>query len=505
MSTKLNFGKYIEQRVSNQLDILLVTASFESVSLITAYSQNDHGVKLDDTSHYPLGLAYLHSYLESKGRSVRTLWLNNYDEEFCVSRVIDSICECRPLVIGFQMLTPNRVCTYRLIERIHKQFPEILVVAGGIHATLMYNQLLNRFEYLYIVMGEGELTLSELLDHVINGKFDFSHIDGLAYVANGKVTVTNRRCLIGNLDSLPFPKHSLFFTENRLSGCIQTSRGCPFKCSFCCLDAISHGKVRFRSVENVVDEIEFMVKSFPAMKNIWIHDDTFFLDTDRVIKFCDEIIKRNISIEFICSGRAKPLTAEMVDKLEQANFTNVLIGLESGDEGILARCNKNISRSDVVNAFNLFSTSRIRLMAFLIVGLPGETRETILNTAKFIKKLQKIKYVDYDNVAVLTVYPGTEVYRLCVSSGYLDDGYWLSDLPTPLYTLENSADQLFAYKNLLLEHISYRKLFSINGLLFQFDMLPRIFGHIIRYDIRYLMSLAVNKILNLLFSAIGRS
>ncbi|MFB5612968.1 MAG: radical SAM protein [Nitrosarchaeum sp.] len=105
---------------------------------------------------------------------------------------------------------------------------------------------------------------------------------------------------------------------------------------------------------------------------MWIHDDSFFLNNDRVIEFCDEIISQNISTKFICSGRFKPISEKMVKKLEQANFIQVLLGLESGDETILKTRHKNITPDDVIKAVKLFAETKIEIYAFLIIGLPGE-------------------------------------------------------------------------------------------------------------------------------------
>lgn len=244
---------------------------------------------------------------------------------------------------------------------------------------------------------------------------------------------TKPREVIKNLDTLPFPKHELFFNNSkRYSGCLLTSRGCYFSCSFCCLNPEAKRIVRFRSPKNVVDEIEFMVKKFPQMTEIDILDDSFFVDNKRVIEICDEIIRRNIKIDFVCSGRVKPLSKEMIKKLEQANFRKVMLGLESGDNSILKSCHKGINQDDVVNAFKLFSKSSINLKTFLIIGLPGENIETIRETSRFVKEIQKIKYVSYANFAnLLIVYPGTEVYEIAKSKGMINDEFWLSDREIP--------------------------------------------------------------------------
>jgi radical SAM superfamily enzyme YgiQ (UPF0313 family) len=460
--------------------VLIISSSFEDVSLVTAGKDNPKGLKTTDDSHYPLGIAYLHSCLEQAGFEVKTLFLNNYPYELGFKKVKTALDDFSPDIVGFQILTANRISSFRLIEYINEYYPLIKQVIGGIHATILHEQLLNKYPFLIAVLGEGEITFPELIQELSKAEPELQSIDGIAFSRDGEIRSTAPRKLIENLDDLPFPKHELFFHSNRTSGNLLTSRGCPFNCSFCCLDRLSQRRVRKRSVENVIAEIEMMIEKFPHMTDIWIHDDTFFIDNQRVIKFCDEVIKRKWPIKFTCSGRVKPLSPELIEKLEQANFKKVLFGLESGDEGILKSCHKNITQADVINAFRLFSKSKIPIYAFLIVGLPGENESSILETAKLIQKLQTIKYVPYTDVAVLAVYPGTEVYEIAKTGGMIDDSFWLSASPTPLYTLENSQAELFRLKEMLLDRISIQRTFLPKGFLLQFKMLP--------YIIKYLIS-----------------
>jgi radical SAM superfamily enzyme YgiQ (UPF0313 family) len=478
------------------MKILLVSSNFEEVSLITASFKNKLGVKISNSSHYPLGLAYLHAYLE-KNFEVKTLFLNNRNYRDCFEKTTKTIEEFKPDLVGFQIITANRASTYKLLEYIHVNYPQIKQLIGGIHTTLMHEQLIKKFPYVIALLGESEITFNELAFELSRSNPQLRKIDGIAFSENGVMEKTNPRKLIENLDDLPLPKHELFFDQNRTAGCLMTARGCPFNCSFCCLDVLSQRRVRMRSVINIIEEVEMMIQKFPQMKEIWIHDDTFFIDNRRVIEFCDEIIKRKIKVSFTCSGRMKPLSQEMVYKLEQANFKKVLLGLESGDEGVLKKCHKMITQEDATNAFKMFAKTKISLTAFLIVGLPGETLETIKETAKFVQKLQKIKYIYYNDCAVLTVYPGTEVYEIAKAAGKIDDSYWLTDLPTPLYTAENSQEQLFKYKEILLNYIALPKIFTPAGFIAQFTMIPYVLVYLLKGDkkIKFLFYGLAQKIL----------
>ncbi len=447
------------------MKVVFITASFEDAL---------RSAEIQDNSHYPMGLGYLHSFLESKGHSVTTLFLNDYSSEECESIAYGKLEEIKPDYVGFQVLTSNRVCSFKMMERIYKIYPDTKIMAGGIHATIMYKQILEKYPFLTIVLGEGELTFSELID---KGEPSES-IDGIAYNDNGRIITTRERELIEDLDALPFPKHEVFFNESRRCGCVLTSRGCPFACTFCCLCSITQRKVRFRSVKNVVDEIEFMINKFKDMESVWIHDDSFLLNNKRVIEFCDEIVRRGIKKEFICSGRMKPLSKEMIKAMEGAGFKNFLVGLESGAEEILRTSKKAIKKEDAINAFKLFAKSSIKIHPFLIIGLPGETVETIKETADLFQTLQKIKYVFVgEDLGLLLIYPGTEVYEIAKRKGFIDDSYWLTDKDTPIYTADNPMETLNEFKEILISHISLNRIFTRAGFAAQKDMIPLLFSN----------------------------
>jgi len=457
----------------------------KKILLISAASEEPYGdgrvkkpsVKIDDQSHYPLGIAYLHSYLEAQGHEVKTLFLCSYNHEESEAIVKETLGHWLPDVVGFQVLADNRLSTYKFIDFFHEVYPSIKLLAGGIHASIMYKQLITKFPYLIIVRGEGELTFAELSTKIFAEKPQLEEIDGIAFWKDGEILATRPRALIEDLDSLPWPKHEIFFNDKRTLGNLLTTRGCPFNCSFCCLDTISRRRVRYRSVKNVVDEIEYMINKFPQLSRIWIHDDTFFINNQRAIDFCDEVIKRKINIKFVCSGRFKPLSELLIKKLEEANFVHICLGLESGNQQILNKAHKGIMRQDVINAFELFAKSKINIFPFLVVGLPGETETTIADTGLFVQELQRIKYVHYmEGIAILMVYPGAEIYEIAKEAGIINDNYWLKDKPTPFFLAEHSQAELFAFKELLLDYICCDRIFRPRAFRLQWRMIPYIIG-----------------------------
>lgn len=390
---------------------------------------------------YGIGLAYLHAVIEKAGFSIKTECYNNSDSEFGEKAFTEEFSRLMPEYLLVQMFTMNRVSGFQTIRIARQLKPDVKIIVGGIHATILYDQLLQNFDIDYIVIGEGEITIVELLNALDAGN-NINTIKGIAYKRDGSVVVNPERELLADLDSLPFPKHELFITPDREMACILTSRGCPFKCTFCCLHSVSKRKYRVRSVENIVEEIEYIRSTFKNINHIQIPDDTFTLNQQRAIDFCNGIIRRNIKMRFTCVARIKPASKELFDLMEKAGFTDIGFGLETGSEKLLKDIHKSITTDDVVRTFEMLKDSKINVTTFLIVGFPGETHETVNETIRLVKRLQKIKYYEFKGVARLWVYPNTEVYQMMKDAGRIDDNYWLTDKDVPHYTVEHSEQVL---------------------------------------------------------------
>lgn len=447
---------------------------------------------INHNSHYPLGVAYLHSYLETRGHTVESLSLNSYEYADANDIVREKLCAFAPEVVGLNMLTSNRVSCFNVIEHIQNSHPGMRVVIGGIHASTMYEQILRKYPGTIAVIGEGEIIMANLVA-ALESRTELGGVKGIAYVVDPagtgqhSIKITPKEELIENLDILPFPKHDLFFHEGRTVASILTSRGCPFQCSYCVLGVVSARMVRYRSIENVMSEIEYLVAKYPQINTFWIHDDVFFLKTKRAIEFCDEFVKRNIKRKIVCSGRFKPFTKELAEALERAGCEVMMFGLETGSRKLLETSHKSIKQEDILHTFNLLKHTKVEPISFLIVGLPGEDDETVSETIAFVKKMQKIRYFHYSDIGTLTIYPGTEVYEIAKAKNFMDDSYWLSDGPAPLYAAEHSVEQLRAYKNRILDAVALERIFTVRGFLAQAEMIPYILKSLLRGTPHYRM------------------
>jgi len=412
----------------------------KKVLLVSPPLQVNTQVHSKDNS-YGLGLCYLHAVIEKEGYQIRTFSYNNSDPLEAEKAVIAELMDFKPDFFLVQIFTMNRVESYSILKKAKELRPEMKIIVGGVHASIYPGQMLENFPVDCVVIGEGEVTIVELLETLSAGR-DLSGVKGIVYKKNGRVVITEERPLIEDLDSLPFPKHELFITPEREMACILTSRGCPFKCSFCCLHTISRRKFRVRSAKNAVDEVEHIVNTFKNIKIIQLADDTFTLNSQRAMDFCREIVRRKIKIQFWCSARIKPASVELFKLMEEAGFKAIGFGLETGSAKLLNSIHKSITREDVIETFEMLKDININIFTYLMVGFPGENKETMAETIDLIKKLQKIKYFEFAGVARLWVYPNTEVYEYLCEAGQIDDSFWLTNKDVPYFTLEHTEEEL---------------------------------------------------------------
>ena len=407
---------------------------------------------------------------------------------FCTCMYIDKY---NPDIIGFQVLPSERQVLFSIIKKIHMRYPSKKIIAGGLFPTTMYPQLFQLFPFLIIVCGEGEETVPTLVQQ-LHHNGDLESIPGIAYINQGQIIKTAERPLLLKIDTIPFPERTItnIPPEHETAIWIITSRGCPAQCSFCALPAISQRHPRYRSIENIIAELEQIQQKYPQVKTIKIADDSFFINPQRVIDFCTEVINRKMTFTFTCQGRIKPITETMVKKLAAAGFTQISLGLESGSDKILANAHKGICRQDMIKALSLFSKTNINVCLNLMVGLPGETWETIKETMHFVKQLQHIHYIFQVNIGIVRVYPKTELYQELLDKNIVTDAIWHQKYESPVYTAEHSVETLLQMYYFLETTLCTKKIITLKGFLYQFPILvfaknkPRIIKQILQYIFR---------------------
>ncbi|MEM3393778.1 MAG: radical SAM protein, partial [Candidatus Methanomethylicia archaeon] len=299
------------------------------------------------------------------------------------------------------------------IAKICKEInPNSIIIFGGPHIACLPEDSI-KYDYIdYGVIGEGEITMSELLKSLEKGE-EPNNVKGIIYKKNGKIIKTSPREPIKHLDELPIPDHENIINGKKYPpethGEIITGRGCPYLCIFCASNKIWGRNVRFRSPEKVVDEIEYIKNKF-GTNYFYIEDDTFTLKKSFAIEICNEIVKRKLDIKFSCETRANLLDKELVKKLKMAGCDDISIGVESGSDETLEKIKKGINKNEIKNAFSIIKdVGGIKTSAFVMVGFPWEKRENMINTIEFAKSLKPDRLI----FSIVTPYPGTELFDYC--------------------------------------------------------------------------------------------
>jgi radical SAM superfamily enzyme YgiQ (UPF0313 family) len=308
-----------------------------------------------------------------------------------------------------------------------------LIIFGGVHASFCYEDLLLKepSSIDFIIRGEGELTLLELLKELSLEENNFHKIKGLVFLDkfNNQIVVTEKRSFITDLDSLPLPARDLLPMREYLHGEtifgnpmieVMASRGCPQECIFCSSPKFWERRTRFRSVENVIDEIIFL-KNHYTIKYVAFVDDGFTLRKDFIYQFCEEVIKRKIVFKWRCLARVDHVNREMLGLLKKAGCVKICYGVESGNQKILDFEKKRTSIEQIKKAFSLTHEVGIATLALMIIGHPYETEETILESINLIREISPFRFV----FQCMSPYVGTELYEnIASATGIILSNKW---------------------------------------------------------------------------------
>lgn len=361
----------------------------------------------------PLGLGYLSSYLNENG--IETVIIDGLQERLDPRRMIKKILELKLEAVGITCLTAFYKEAVSLSRELKKN--KITTIIGGPHPTFLPYQTLLESQAGYVVCGEGEIPL---LDLARNG-FRNNNIQGVYSLENLK---DERQKIIKaqiteNLDKLPFPDweqmnpkdysrapHGAFISGFPV-GVIVTSRGCPYECTFCAAPKFCDRKIRFRTPENVVNEIEYLIKNF-QVKEIHFEDDNFTFNANDVKKLCRLLIERKIKIKWACPNgiRADNVGPELIHLMKESGCYYLAYGVESANRLILENTKKKESLEAIAEAVDMTEKAGISAQGFFIFGLPGETIATIEENINFalMSKMSRAQF------AILDVLPGSELW-----------------------------------------------------------------------------------------------
>lgn len=360
----------------------------------------------------PLGIAYMAGVLQENNIDVEILDASAEDMDF--KDVEKELLKRKPDLVALTALTPTIGRALETAQVVKETLPDSIVVMGGYHPTFNFIEILEDENVDIVIRGEGEYIMLNLVQALEN-QSSLHDVKGIVFEdKNSKEIVVNPEApLIQDLDELPFPalnllpmkKYRLLDMDTHMTTMI-TTRGCPMQCSFCSSAAMHGKKIRERSVENIVDEIEYLKTNYD-IDTIAFMDDTFTLKKRKVMAICDEILKRNIEIMWGCTSRVDTLDEKLLKKMKEAGCITIFIGVESADQQQLDNMCKNTTIAKIENAFKIAHKLKIRTIASVALGMPGDTKEIMNKTVKFVHKL-KPNYAIY---SLATPYPGTRFYK----------------------------------------------------------------------------------------------
>lgn len=359
----------------------------------------------------PLGIAYLAAQLEREGHMVRIIdaFAEGLDDREMESRIRDF----SPDITGITGMTPVIDNAFRAISvaRRHTRY----LVLGGPHASMFGRDVFSQAPELdFAIQGEGETSIVMLVNALEHGA-TLDSVPGLIT----RDFINPPACFIENLDTLPLPARHLLpndryryiLSRGRVTT-IFSSRGCPYQCIFC--DKTVFGsKWRARSAQNVLDEIEIVVRDF-GITSVIFYDDLFTVRKDRVIDICKGILDRNIRIEWKCEGRVNIVDEEALTWMKKAGCSLIAYGVESGNQKGLDYLNKGTTVEQIRRAFSLTRKAGIKPMGYFILGIPVETYEEELATISFAREIRAA----YAQFSVLSPTPGTKLFENVIRMGW---------------------------------------------------------------------------------------
>ncbi len=439
------------------------------MSVVNFIYPND--VKINFGLYPPLGISYLAAYIINKGYETRVFDMTFEDN------LLEKLTKEKS-IYAISITTPMSELGFKIASDIKKLNKENIVIVGGPHPTVVPEDCIKKPYIDFVVTGEGEITLYELLEAIRKGR-GFDSVKGIYYKKNGKVARNPPREPIQNLDELPFPRQDLFpidryFKVRELREIsLISSRGCYGDCTFCqpCVRMIFGHKFRLRSAKAIVDEIEHILKKYKADMVVF-SDDTLGIKP-HVEELCKEILRRKLDFYWRCQARIN-LDFETLKLMKKAGCIAISFGVESGDQGILDSIHKHTKVKQIKEVFRLCRKLGIFTNAFLMVGNIGETRESVYKTIELLREIKPFAI----SVSITTPYPGTHLFKEAKEMGYLrEDMKW-----SELSHYSDSAHSLNLPTLSEREILNYRKLikreFSKRGTLNRIEYVVKYFADV---------------------------
>ncbi len=393
--------------------------------------------------YFPLGLSYLSSALKKAGHQVavydadcnkesRGMDYTRLPEKYhiylkelknpenpIIKEISRTLARYQPDIVGVTVMTPKAASAFTIASMAKKYNKDCSVVFGGPHATLKADEILkNTRDVDCVVRGEGEVALVELANTVQRKNNDFRVIRGLSYRQDDKIVHNSAGDFIDDLDCLPFPDRETFLGQDTYTsedmGLLMGSRGCPYSCSYCATQIWTR-KVRYRSLANILEEIQYVHRRFGA-RQFTFKDDSFTVNRKRVLEFCNRVIDMDIKINWDCNTRVDLVDSELLKAMKRAGCNSIKVGIESGSERILRLMDKGITLERTQHAARLFREAGIHWTAYFMMGIPTETKEDVRKTLDLLYTIRP----SFASIGVYEPFPGTKLFDVGVERGLVN-------------------------------------------------------------------------------------
>ncbi|MBL7071561.1 MAG: B12-binding domain-containing radical SAM protein, partial [Candidatus Omnitrophica bacterium] len=386
----------------------------------------------DAVSYPPLGLLYIAAQIyDAEVKLIDTSCNVKLTIDDTARRIIDE----KPDILGITGYSIRAYALKTICEKVSRELGDAArIVVGGNHTELYPIETLRYPGVNYVLKGEADYTFPQLVKAIDDGEKegDLSAINGLYFCgASGQIQANDYKEASFNLDGIPFPRRdlvdfSLYSTlaqDTTTMTSLVSSRGCSFKCIFC---DVPIKKIRFRSPENVVEEIEEMMKM--GVNEFSFFDDCFNVDPNRVVRICRLIIERKLNIKWCCRLRPAPFTEEMAEAMAASGCNRLHFGVESTNNDILRYMRKGITYEQSKRTLDLCKKYKLKPLIYLMFGFPGEDMKMLKEGEKLI--LNELR-PDYIFPSILFPLGGTVFYRQLLTSGKLKYDFWADYINNP--------------------------------------------------------------------------
>lgn len=378
-------------------------------TMASVLHQQGHIVKIFDAEHSPKADTFswakastlCDSYNDALRDDAHPVW----------SEIRKYVKQFKPQIVGISVLSVKVASAYKIARMCKEIDFDLTVLVGADHPTVFPSIILENHDVDVVVRGEGESTIVDLIQTLEKEAIPESldSVKGISYRRNGKIIHNPDRPLIPELDSIPMPRLEALVQLKTYRpvdfGVIISSRGCPYRCTFCGVQTIWSRKMRSCSVQNVLEEVTFLKEKW-GTEYFSFRDALFTLNRNRIILLCDEFIQRNLNIQWECLTRVDFIDRVLLQRMKKAGCVTIRVGIESTDQTVLESMKKQIDLNKVKEAAHILNQMGFYWSAYFLFGTPHETRNSMQNTLRFIKEIDP-PFVTLSRFAPI---PGSEMY-----------------------------------------------------------------------------------------------